>query len=148
MPNVSPITYSWALEGVRFLFMTAILFIAAIPSVREVLDKGDKQIAPTSGAIFSIGKENQKFVIADGILLALAGIFFTIALAWTGKATEITGLTSPLTLTLVALMGWFLGSFSPNIKNMSGILFAIMAVVLLSADSEVDKESVGSMANI
>jgi hypothetical protein len=133
VPQVSPLTYAWVLEGIRFVLLTAILAACMHCSpIKRYFEQND--IKPTT---WSLGKHGC-VALLDGVILTLATVCFMLAIGWSGKATFITGLTSPILFVMVALVGWLRGTFIPTWLSGTGIFLGIVAVTLLSVGNGVD----------
>ena len=125
LPHVSPITYAWVLEGIRFGLLTGIMVacVYCAPIKRYMQRQG---IEPRDlGGKFPAA-------LLDATILTVATVSFMLAMGWSGKATLITGLSSPLLFVLVAVVGWCRGTFTPTWLSGSGVVLGIVAVTLLS----------------
>jgi len=127
VPKVSPITYAWVLEGIRFVLLTVVLVMCMRCAPIEKLLKRNG-VHPTT---WSLG-EHWQTALVDGVLLTLATVSFMLALGWSGKPTFVTGLSTPILFVLVAVVGWVRGTFIPTWMSGTGVLLGIVAVTLLS----------------
>ena len=133
VPKVPSLTYTWVAMATGFAVLTGLVLLAGLwTPLREFLNRGGGNVAPRQNAMFSLG-DKTFIAIADGLILIAASLMYFVTMGWTGKATVLTGLSSPLTLVFVVLIGWVVRkSFIPTWMSGTGVGLAIIAVVLLS----------------